>query len=73
VFGGGYRGPPEFNSLTAPGMKLFLSLVVLLLMLRNLLPEGRGANRACAGCSGVLHDAGGPFPASGGVDVCGGG
>ncbi|KAI3362574.1 hypothetical protein L3Q82_001610 [Scortum barcoo] len=45
---GGYRGPPEFNSLTASGKKLFLSLVVLLLMLRSLLPEGRGTNSACA-------------------------
>ncbi|KAI3367290.1 hypothetical protein L3Q82_008333 [Scortum barcoo] len=64
---GGYRGPPEFNSLTASGKKLFLSLVVLLLMLRSLLPEGKGDKQFVCSVSGVLHDAGGPFPASGGV------
>ena len=45
-------GPAEFSSLTASGKKLFLTLVVLLLMLRSLLPEGRGTNRACAGWVG---------------------
>ncbi|KAI3376707.1 hypothetical protein L3Q82_017127, partial [Scortum barcoo] len=72
---GGYRGPPEFNSLTASGKKLFLSLVVLLLMLRSLLPEGKGDKQFVCSVSGVLHDAGGPFPSCiwKCVDVRGGG
>ncbi|XP_071394075.1 galactosylceramide sulfotransferase-like [Centroberyx affinis] len=39
-----YSGPGS-----ASGKKLFLSLVVLALMLRNLLPEGRGADSPLAG------------------------
>lgn len=40
---------------------------------KSLQPEGREENWACAGGSGLLQDAGGPFPAPGSVDVCGGG
>ncbi|KAI3358407.1 hypothetical protein L3Q82_014831 [Scortum barcoo] len=47
---GCYMGPPEFSSLTASRKKLFLSLVVLLLMLRSLLPDGRGTNSAHVRC-----------------------
>ncbi len=47
--GSAYRAWLKFNSLTASGKKLFLSLVVLLRMLLSRLPEGRNWKSPCAG------------------------
>ncbi len=45
--GSAYRAWLKFNSLTASGKKLFLSLVVLLRMLLSRLPEGRSWKSLC--------------------------
>ncbi len=47
--GSAYRAWLEFNSLTASGKKLFVSLVVLLRILLSRLPEGRSWKSPCAG------------------------
>lgn len=44
----------QFSSLTVSGKKLFLSLVILARMLRNLSSKGKGANSSVSAYAGVV-------------------